>query len=413
MLRDCAWQRSFELGGNPICVLAVERPVLQDGHNRTCGTARSNPRQIRSACADSAERRRHCFANPMNWTLKTIVEGTAFTRAFPVWARYIATTFIVLLAFAVHLAFRITLGENYFVFFFPAIVLSAVLFDRGNGIWATLLGAGFVSYAFFPKGLADTEHVLFLLIFIGAGIATAAVMEVMHVVIEKLGTALRELTATNERLAGSNQQNAILLDELRHRTKNELQLIHAILHMQGRSIASPEQAQEALVSAANRVMVLGRAHERFSLQGRKSIIDLCQFVEDLCNDLRVSVLGPQSILVSNEMEHCYLGMEKALPVGLILNELVTNAIKYAFPENRPGNIRVKLFRQAQQLCVCVADDGIGPSPTQGSGKGSGQRLVRALTSQINGTLEITQGPNGGTQCMVCFPAPEELAATTL
>jgi two-component system, sensor histidine kinase PdtaS len=346
----------------------------------------------------------------MKWTLRSLIETTAFTRGLPVWARYLISTLVVFVAFGLRLAFSITLREDYFLFFFPAIVLSAVLFDRGSGIWATLLSAGLISHVLFPGGIADAEHLLTLLIFVAVGIATAAVIEVMHMAIAELAAANRKVTAVNEQLAGSNRQNTILLDELRHRTKNELQLIHAILHMQGRSIENSGQAQEALASTANRVMVLGRAHERFSLHGSKTIIDLCQFIEDLCSDLRVSVLGPQSILLSSEMEHCYLSMEKALPAGLILNELVTNAIKYAFPGNRPGNIRVKLYREAEQLCVCVADDGIGPNSTNGSGKGSGQRLVRALTSQINGTLEITQGPDGGTQCTVCFPSPEELAA---
>jgi two-component sensor histidine kinase len=344
----------------------------------------------------------------MRWTLRSIVESTASTRRFPMWARYLATTVIVFLALALRLAFSITLREDYFLFFFPAIVLSAVLFDRGSGIWATLLSAGVVSYVLFPGQIADAEHALTLLIFVAAGIATAAVIEVMHMAIEELAVALREVTNTNEQLAGSSKQNAVLLDELRHRTKNELQLIHAILHMQGRSIENKEQAQEALAAAANRVMVLGRAHERFSLRGSKTIIDLCQFIEDLCSDLRISVLGPQSILVAVEMEHCYLAMEKALPVGLILNELVTNAIKYAFPENRPGNIQVKLFRKPGELCVAVSDDGVGARSANAGGKGSGQRLVRALTSQIDGTLEITPGRDGGTQCTVCFPGPEEL-----
>jgi two-component sensor histidine kinase len=345
----------------------------------------------------------------MPWTVRSLVESTAFTRDFPVWARYLSTTAIVFLAFAARLAFSTTLREDFFLFFFPAIVLSATLFDRGSGIWATLFSAALVSYVLFPGQIADAEHLLTLLIFVASGIATAAVIEVMHLVIEEFAVALHEVTKTNEQLAGSGRQNAILLDELRHRTKNELQLIQAILHMQGRSIENKEQAREALTGAANRVMVLGRAHERFSLQGSKTIIDLCQFIEDLCSDLRVSVLGPQSILVAAEMEHCDLAVEKALPVGLILNELITNAIKYAFPDNRPGSIRVKLLRKTAQLCVIVADDGIGPNVTNGEGTGSGQRLVRALTSQIDGTLEITKGPDGGTQCTVCFPAPEEPA----
>lgn len=346
----------------------------------------------------------------MKLTLRSIVESTQFTRRFPVWARYLVTTAIVFLAFSIRIAFSVALSEDYFLFFFPAVVLSSVLFDRGSGIWATLLSAGLVSYAFFPAHAVDTEQLLTLLIFIAVGIVTAALMEIMHLAIEELALALLQVTQSNEQLAGSNQKNSVLLDELRHRTKNELQLIQAILHMQARSIETKEQAQEALTAASNRVMVLGRAHERFSLRGSKTIIDLCQYVEDLCSDLRVSVLGPQSILVTVEMAHCYLAMEQALPVGLILNELVTNAIKYAFPGNRSGNIHVKLFRRSGELCVAVIDDGVGPTANgngQGNGSGRGQRLVRALTSQINGTIEISEAPGGGTQCLVCFPAQEE------
>ena len=349
----------------------------------------------------------------MKWTLRGLVEASALTREFPVWARYLISTLIVFFAFGLRLAFSITLREDYFLFFFPAIVLCAVSFDRGSGIWATLLSAAVVSYVLFPREITDVEHVITLLIFVAAGIATAAVIEVMHLAIEELALAVKEKTTANQQLADSSRQNAVLLDELRHRTKNELQLIHAILHMQGRSIENHDQAQEALASAANRVMVLGRAHERFSLHGSKTIIDLCQFIEDLCTDLRVSVLGPQSILLASEMPHCYLGVEKALPVGLILNELVTNAIKYAFPDNRAGSIQVKLYRRDGELCVSVADDGVGPGSANGGGKGTGQRLVRALTSQINGTLEIAPGANGGTQCVVCFPAEEEISKPPL
>jgi two-component sensor histidine kinase len=95
-------------------------------------------------------------------------------------------------------------------------------------------------------------------------------------------------------------------------------------------------------------------------------------------------------------------MEQAVPLGLILNELLTNALKYAFPAEREGTISVRLERSGGELCLFVADDGVGLAENGGEGGGApagmGQRLVRSLTQQLGGRVSIDSRPGEGTRC---------------
>ena len=93
-----------------------------------------------------------------------------------------------------------------------------------------------------------------------------------------------------------------------------------------------------------------------------------------------------------------------MPVGLIINELLTNTLKYAFPDQRAGRVRVTFEREPQAYCLRVSDDGVGMVAGTETASGLGQRLVRAMASQLRGSLEIGPGPNAsGTCATVRFP----------
>lgn len=336
--------------------------------------------------------------------LQSLMATIALTRGFPIWARYAITTVLVLLAFSV----RMSLGGSGYLYltFFPAIVFAALLFDRGNGIWATLASAGIVEYALIPPvqffSGKDPDHFPALVIFLVSGIGIAIVLETMHVFIEALMKAHGRALQLAAQLQNADKAKDVLLDEVMHRTQNELAMLTSLLELQSRSTEDPA-AKQAIASAAARAHVLGRVHERLTRRGDEAVVDLSRFLGDLCNDIRVSLLGLQAISLRTDLPSYFIPIDKAVPIGLILNELLTNSIKYAFPEERPGVIKVRLFEENQKLCLFVGDDGVGLACAPKTGTGLGQRLVRALASQLQGSLEMRDAADGGAECMVCFP----------
>jgi two-component sensor histidine kinase len=336
--------------------------------------------------------------------LQSLVGAIALTRGFPVWARYAITTVLVLLAFSVRVSL---LGDGYvYLTFFPAIVLTALLFDRGNGVWATLLSAGIVEYALIPPAQVfvgkDPVHLPALVIFLVSGVGIAILLETMHVFIEALVKAHARALGLTADLQNADRAKDVLLDEVMHRTQNELAMLTSLLELQSRSTEDP-LAKQAIASAAARAHVLGRVHERLTRRGNEAVVDLSRFLGDLCNDIRMSLLGLQAISLRTELPSYFIGIDKAVPIGMILNELLTNSIKYAFPEDRPGVIKVRLFEEDQKLCLWVGDNGVGLACAPKTGTGLGQRLIRALASQLQGSLETKEAEDGGTECVVCFP----------
>src|SRR5258705_3208177 len=147
----------------------------------------------------------------------------------PVWARYLTTTVLVLSAFGVCWAIADRVNGPPLMVFFPGITLSAFLFDRGNGIYATLLSALLSVYYFVPHHLdlsaASSGDAFNLLVFVITGIMTAALIEALH-------SAYVDLAAAHMKLDSAAQQRELLLHELSHRTRNDLATIAALLNLQ-------------------------------------------------------------------------------------------------------------------------------------------------------------------------------------
>ena len=133
-------------------------------------------------------------------------------------------------------------------------------------------------------------------------------------------------------------------------------------------------------------------------------VDIREFLSEVCNDLRVSAIGARPITILTELDPVELPFEAAISVGLIVNELVQNAIKYAFPGERPGTIQVTLRRMGDEAHLTIADDGIGHAP-RSTGSGLGQRLMASFAQQLGGTLEVRTGK--GRMTIINFPAPRK------
>jgi PAS domain S-box-containing protein len=182
-----------------------------------------------------------------------------------------------------------------------------------------------------------------------------------------------------------------LLKELYHRVKNNLQLIISLFNLQVRSV-SEEQARQALRDAASRVRAMALVHERLYQSGTLSSIRLDDYVRELCEQVAGAASAHQrGIAVDVETEPIEVGLDVAVPLGLLLNELVTNSFKHGFPGERRGRVLVKLARvDGDNVRLTVGDDGVGlpPGMDRTSRRSLGLKLVSALTEQLRARFTL-------------------------
>ncbi len=213
----------------------------------------------------------------------------------------------------------------------------------------------------------------------------------------------RQVAARREAELAAEQQG-LLLDEMSHRVRNDMQRLIGMLQAQART---DPQAAQALQRAAGRVQVLGRLHQRLSRRAETAVVDSKVFLEGLVEDLRTGIEPGRPVALTVNAEAHALPLAMAADLGLVVNELVTNALKHGFPTNRSGVIRVAFGQDDGLYSLVVADTGIGlaaEEPRQGTGHGTGQRLIQALASQLGGRMTLARGEVGGTQVSLVFPA---------
>lgn len=201
----------------------------------------------------------------------------------------------------------------------------------------------------------------------------------------------------------SLERQRMLLRELNHRIKNNLQMITGMLRLQASRLESGP-AGTALDRAMERVQAISDLHGQLKFEGGLGRIDFSTYLQQLCEKLQTSVLAGAAIELRCEVEPCMLDLDRAVPLGLIVNELVTNAIKYAFPDGAGGTILVKLSCLSDGgLAVLIRDSGKGIAsdvPTSGLGT----RLVQGLCAQIGATIATNNG--SGTVHEITVPSQE-------
>ena len=198
-----------------------------------------------------------------------------------------------------------------------------------------------------------------------------------------------------ERLLADKQ---VLLQEMQHRVANSLQIIASILVLKARAITSDETRQH-LLDAHRRVMSVAEVQMHLHASDGIDEIDARSYFSKLCSSLAASMIGEdQPISIAVEAEEGTMESGKAVSVGLMVTELVINAIKYAFPDNRPGLVRVSYSDDGSDWRVIVADDGIGTDPGQLAPKGGGlgTNIVTALARQLHAEIRTTGGTQGTT-----------------
>ncbi|WP_018266308.1 sensor histidine kinase [Methylosinus sp. LW4] len=328
----------------------------------------------------------------------------ARSRALPIWARFLGATCLSLGALALHLSLREKLPPGQLLLFVPAVMFSALLFGGEAGGWSAAFGAALAAYFLFPgEGFAvsDPAEALALVLFIGVALAIVFVMQELAGAIDRRGgeTAVAHALATKtERL------RKLYLQEMAHRTKNDLQFVCSMLQMEARALEG-DDARAPLLAAASRVAVVSRVYALLQHDGARAVW-MRPLIDDLCANLRLAMIGVRPIALRTEVADCALEMDDARSVALIVNELVVNALKHAFPDERAGTVKVRLTRDGENLVLTVEDDGVGPASTEAMDLGYGHKLVRSLGQQLGGAAIIEPGAKG-LRCELRFPAPPE------
>ena len=210
---------------------------------------------------------------------------------------------------------------------------------------------------------------------------------------------------TEERISASLSEKEILLKEINHRVKNNLQIISSLLNLQSRDIKDP-QALHSFEVSQERIMAMALVHEKLYRSDDLAKIDFGDYIRSLTDDLRQSHgLGSRHLDLQVQAESIFLGVDIAIPCGLIVNELISNSIKHAFPGDRTGEIVVRLSSVGENYIVSVRDDGVGlPQDLDlASTSTLGMTIVNALAGQLEGSVAFHS--NGGVEISVTFPAP--------
>jgi len=206
------------------------------------------------------------------------------------------------------------------------------------------------------------------------------------------------------RMRESLKEKELLLQEVHHRVKNNLQVISSLLRLQGRHVTDGHYLS-MLQASRNRIQSMAMVHEELYRQDNFAVVDMRRYITRIAQGLLVSYERP-GISLATELNEVELGIDQAVPMGLLVNELVSNSLKHAFPGDTSGTVRVIMGHDSEgRVVVTVSDNGIGFSEDPGEEPASlGMYLIRSLVGQLEGELDVTV--HEGTTFRVVFPATE-------
>jgi PAS domain S-box-containing protein len=206
-----------------------------------------------------------------------------------------------------------------------------------------------------------------------------------------------------DELRDALQSQRMLLREVNHRVKNSLQIISAMLMVQSAGVKDPG-ARAMFDAAVMRVMAVGRVHERLYKSAETDTVGLAGYIERLALELAESgIFGQEADALTFDLDDgVVVAMDSAISVGLILNELLTNAAKHGRSPDGRWQTRIRLAGEGDSIVLAVQDGGPGMPPAPKTGKGIGRIIVETLVGQLGGVVETTAGPPS--QVAIRFPA---------
>ncbi len=216
---------------------------------------------------------------------------------------------------------------------------------------------------------------------------------------DKIEKTVSALNATQTTLVARNAENELLLKEIHHRVKNNLEVVSSLLALQSNQVEDAN-TKEAMQEGQNRVQSIGIVHQKLYQGENLGAIEMKDYFINLSDSILDSFGAQKRVQVECAMEALNVDVDTAVPLGLIVNELLTNTIKYAFPDGRSGKVQIKLAQAANgNLQMQVSDNGVGKSGIV-KGTGFGGQLISLLTQQLDGTMK--EENNNGTHVFFEF-----------
>ena len=283
----------------------------------------------------------------------------------------------------------------------PVVFVSAA---QDSSIAVTALKAGAADYL--VKDLQG-DFIPLLQVAVDGALRQAAIRKARD-------AAEAEVHASRDRYAALAAEREMLLREVNHRVGNSLQIIASLLHLQANS-STQDDVKAALTNATGRVAAVAQVHRRlYTSHDLKSVL-LNQYLEALLEDLRRSAEGNRMSRLTVKAEPVEIDPDRAVAIGIIVNELVMNAVKYAYPDGA-GPIHVDLIAQDDDLVMSIADNGVGLNvKSDPRSTGMGQRIVSAMAAKLEASVE-RDPDHAGTRIVLRFsrvakPAPKPGCAT--
>ena len=199
-------------------------------------------------------------------------------------------------------------------------------------------------------------------------------------------------TKANKLMAAKNAENELLLKEIHHRVKNNLEVVSSLLALQSAQI-DDQNTKDAMLEGQNRVQSIGIVHQKLYQGTNLGAIEMKDYFINLGESILDSFGAEKRVTIECAMDQLDVDIDTAVPLGLIVNELLTNTLKYAFPEGKNGTVRIKLEKRKDGILQLeVSDNGIGKSGVT-KGTGFGSQLVSLLTLQLSGSMreEVKDG----------------------
>ena len=208
----------------------------------------------------------------------------------------------------------------------------------------------------------------------------------MYFTLKSIAKKRKALSLLYAQLDAKNKQNELLLKEIHHRVKNNLEMVKSLIALQSAKLEDGA-SKEAMLASQNRVQSMGIIHQKLYQGENLGSIEMKDYFINLGEGVLDTFNAEEKVKIECAMDTLNLDVDTAVPIGLIVNELLTNALKYAFPEGTHGKINISLSQENNNLLLKVSDNGIGK--TEGSipkGTGFGTQLIQLLTQQLNGTI---------------------------
>jgi two-component sensor histidine kinase len=236
-----------------------------------------------------------------------------------------------------------------------------------------------------------------------------------HKDLRRLAISFKRATLSLERQSARLQKavadQELLMQEIHHRVKNNLQIVASLLNLQASRIRLPE-ARAEFQSARDRVRALATLHRHLYAHGEVHTIDMREFLEELCGQLFAAMgeVPGQRLQLHIDAPELKMSSDQAVPLSLIVTEAVSNAVKYAFPSGRRGNVWVRLSAMGDCAELEVRDDGVGipagrVETEAGMRDGIGLQLIRGFSRQLGAKLDVQEGD--GTRYLVTLPLRKE------